>query len=124
MLGRLIPRRPTLVGVLFGGAMFGGAMALGCGCGATGGTPGPSAAQQAFLAAVHAEDPTVGQLRSDPQLLRLGSAACAGFASGASFFSLADTMAVGDGGLPSTDLGTVIKAAAEQLCPLYRSRVS
>jgi len=41
-----------------------------------------------------------------------------------SFFSLADTMAVDDGHLPATDLGTVIEAAARHLCPRYRSRVS
>ena len=80
--------------------------------------------EQAFLYAVHRQDPTVNQRRSDTELLRLGSAACAGFASGVSFFSLADTMAVNDGGLPTSDLGTVITAAAEDLCSRYRARVS
>jgi hypothetical protein len=104
-------------------AVLGGA-ALGGACGPTARTPTLTAAQSAFLAAVHEQDPAIHELRSDPQLLRLGSAACAGFASGVSFFSLADTMAVNDGQLPTADLGSVITAAAEHLCPRYRSRVS
>jgi hypothetical protein len=94
-----------------------------CGCGGSG-SAGAAQADQAFLVAVHQQDPTVNQLRSDTQLLRLGSAACAGFAAGVSFFSLADTMAVNDGDLPPAVLGTVIKTAGERLCPRYRSRVT
>jgi hypothetical protein len=94
------------------------------GCGPARRAPQTAGAQQAFLVSVHQQDPSVAQLRSDPQLLRLGSAACAGFASGVSFFSLADTMAVNDAHLPTPDLGAVITAAAEHLCPRYRSRVS
>jgi hypothetical protein len=94
------------------------------GCGPTERTAVPSAAAVAFLSAVHEQHPAIHELRSDAQLLRLGSAACAGFASGVSFFSLADTMAVHDGQLPTADLGSVIEAAAQHLCPRYRSRVS
>jgi hypothetical protein len=105
-------------------ALFGVAVFLIGGCGSAGSAPQTAGAQRAFLVSVHEQDPSVQQLRSDPQLLRLGSAACAGFASGVSFFSLADTMAVNDAQLPTPDLGTIIKAAAEDLCPRYRSRVS
>ncbi len=107
-------------GVALALALVGAAAVGGCGSSAS----APTAAQTAFLAAVHEQVPAIHQLRSDPQLLRLGSAACAGFASGVSFFSLADTMAVNDGQLPTADLGSVIEAAAEHLCPRYRSRVS
>jgi hypothetical protein len=96
---------------------------LGSGCGArsTGASP---ARRQAFLDAVHLQVPLINQVRSDTSLLRLGAAACAGFASGVSFYSLADTMAVNDGDLAASDLGTVIKSAADTLCPSYRARVS
>jgi Protein of unknown function (DUF732) len=99
------------------------ALVIAAGCGGSGSATAAQA-DRAFLLTVHQQDPTVNQVRSDTQLLRLGSAACAAFASGASFFSLADTMAVNDGGLPDEVLGTVIKAAGEELCPRYRSRVS
>jgi hypothetical protein len=95
-----------------------------CSCGAGSSSSAGAAADQAFLDTLHQQDPTINQLRSDTQLLRLGSAACAAFAAHVSFFSLADTMAVNDGNLPPTVLGTVIKTAGENLCPKYRSRVA
>jgi hypothetical protein len=79
--------------------------------------------QQAYLAQVHDQDPTISQVRTDVQLIRLGSAACSGFAAGVSFEALADHMALEDGNFPTEDLGTVITAAAEHLCPKYSSLV-
>jgi hypothetical protein len=101
------------------------AVGLACGaCGSSAPSARQEAAQRAFLAAVIDEIPAVTALRTETQLLRLGSAACAGFSSGVSFETLADTLAVNDGALPTVDLGTVITAAAEHLCPSYRSRVT
>jgi hypothetical protein len=117
--------RPLAVALAcLGGAVLTGAAVLLGGCGPAGRAPETAGIQRQFLVAVHEQDPAVQQLRSDTQLLRLGSAACAGFAAGVSFFSLADTMAVNDAQLPTPDLGAIIKAAAEDLCPRYRSRVS
>jgi hypothetical protein len=101
------------------------AMLLGvAACGPTSSGTASPAARRAFLSAVHGQDPTVNAVRTDTQLVRLGSAACSGFSAGVSFYSLADTLAVNDGNLPASDLGTVIAAAAEHLCPRYRSRVT
>ncbi len=94
------------------------------GCGPTSTSPAERAAERSFVATLHSDDPTVNEVRSDTQLLRMGAAACSGFAAGVSFYSLADNMAVHDGNLPIAVLGDVITAAAEDLCPRYRSRVS
>ncbi len=109
-------RVPVLVFVVVAGAVLGG-------CGSSGPSPAEQAARQAFLAEVYTDDPSVGTYRSDTQLVLLGSAACDGFASGVSFQDLADHMALSDGSLPTADLGAVITAAAEHLCPAYASRV-
>jgi hypothetical protein len=88
-------------------------------------SPG-SPSDQAYLGEVHSAVPGIGTLRSDTQLVRLGHAACDGFAAGASFQELADRLVVEEGSksLPSEDLGAVITAAADNFCPQYRGRVS
>lgn len=85
-----------------------------------------SAADQAFLGAVHVQAPDITTYRSDVALVRLGHAACDAFRSGASYQELADRMALLEGSnpLPSQDLGAVISAAAQSYCPQYRGRVS
>lgn len=85
-----------------------------------------SPSDQAYLGEVLSAVPGVGALRSDTQLVRLGHAACDGFAAGASFQQLADRLSVEEGSksLPSEDLGAVITAAADNFCPQYRGRVS
>ncbi len=94
------------------------AVALG-GCG---GRSGPSpAAADAFLGAVHTADPAVNQVRSDRALLRLGEAVCAELSSGASFQTVADRLLTS--GLPTGDIGALLSAAADDLCPRYRGRV-
>lgn len=93
-------------------------------------SPSPSApdspSDQAYLGEVHSAVPGIATLRSDTQLVRLGHAACDGFAAGASFQQLADRLSVEEGSrsLPSEDLGAVITAAADSFCPKYRDRVS
>ena len=94
-------------------------------CSGSGGSAS-SATDQAYLAEVHGAAPGIGAERSDTQLLRLGHAACDGFAAGASYQQLADRLALEEGSraLPTEDLGAVITAAADNFCPRYRSRVS
>lgn len=98
-------------------------VAAGCGSGSSAAT---RAADSAYLSEVHDSAPEIGSYRSDTQLVRLGHAACDGFASGASYVELADRLALVEGSkrLPSQDLGAVITAAADNYCPKYRSRVS
>lgn len=95
------------------------------GCG-SGSSPASRAADSAYLSEVHDSAPQIGSFRSDTQLIRLGHAACDGFASGASYVELADRLALVEGSkpLPSEDLGAVITAAADNYCPKFRARVS
>ncbi|HEY3809952.1 MAG TPA: DUF732 domain-containing protein [Acidimicrobiales bacterium] len=98
------------------------AAAAGCGGGTASGT---SAADSAFLSAVHLNAPDVASYRNDVQLTRLGHAACDGFRSGASFQQLADRLVLLEGTkpLPSADLGAVIEAAVPAYCPQFQDRV-
>jgi hypothetical protein len=96
------------------------------GCGAGGSSPASTAADAAFISAVHLSAPDVNTYRTDTQLIRLGHAACDGFDSGASYQQLADRMTLQEGSnpLPSEDLGAVITAAADAYCPKFRGQVS
>ncbi|HET9690248.1 MAG TPA: DUF732 domain-containing protein [Acidimicrobiales bacterium] len=97
-------------------------VAVGCG----GPPPAPSAADAAFLSAVHTGAPDIASYRSDAALVRLGHAACDGFRSGVSYTTLADRLALLQGShtLPSDDLGTVITAAVQAYCPQYAGKVA
>jgi hypothetical protein len=94
------------------------------GCGS-----GPSAStnrqDQQFVDSVVSAAPDVGRYRSDTQLIRLGQAACEGFASGVSYEQLADRLALSEGAnpLPSEDLGAVITSAVQSFCPKYENLV-
>jgi Protein of unknown function (DUF732) len=96
---------------------------LGCG-------GGPSAAtshqDQQFVDSVLSAAPDIGHYRNDTQLIRLGRAACEGFASGVSYEQLADRLALSEGSnpLPSEDLGTVITSAVQSFCPKYEDLVN
>ena len=95
------------------------------GCG--GGSSGASAsANSDFLSAVHLAAPDIASYRNDTQLVRLGRAACDDFRSGVSYQQLADRLVLQEGRnpLPSQDLGAVITAAADSLCPQFRGEVS
>ncbi len=88
--------------------------------GACSGSSGPPpAATQAFLQVVHAAYPSVNQQRSDESLVRLGEAACAEFSSGASFVAVAGQLQ--SSGLAPEELGTLLTAAVDDLCPKYRA---
>ncbi|MHB1930556.1 MAG: DUF732 domain-containing protein, partial [Acidimicrobiales bacterium] len=90
---------------------------------ACGGSTGPgAAATAAFLQAIHTADPTVNQQRPDQALVRLGEAACADFSSGASFTAVAEQLQSGPTGLTPEDIGSLLIAAVDDLCPTYRSQ--
>jgi hypothetical protein len=92
-------------------------------CGHGGGAP--SAADSAFVSQVTASAPDINTYRSDTQLIRLGHVACDDFSAGASYQETADRMALEEGShaLPSEELGAVITAAVNALCPKYRGVV-
>lgn len=93
----------------------GGAILVGCGSGS--GTGSGSA--PAFLQQVHARAPDIGNYRSDSDLVKLGRAVCNELAAGASREQVADRQAGSSKALPSEDLGAVITAATQTLCPKY-----
>jgi hypothetical protein len=104
--------------------MLGVLAAAVAGCGTSKPSGAQLAVQQAFLGQVHDAVPNINGVRSDAGLIRLGQATCTGFASGESFQSLADRISGEDDNLPLSDLGTVMTAAAEHLCPKYSNLVS
>ena len=97
---------------------------LGGACHSSTGAAGP--VDQAYLAEVHAAAPDINAVRSDTQLVRLGHAVCDDFRARASYQEVADRLSItaGSDRLPSSDLGAVITAAADNYCPQYRSLVS
>ena len=92
------------------------------GCGG-GSRPASEQADRSFLAVVHQNAPDVGTYRSDSQILELGHAVCGDLSSGATLLQVADRIATVDAAnpLPSVDLGSVMSAAGEVLCPKYAS---
>jgi hypothetical protein len=132
MTATAAPRAPTLDAVRAGAGVswscrarwaLAGVVVLACGACGGGGASASSAADQAFLSAVHLAAPDVATYRSDVQLTRLGHAACDGFRSGASFQQLADRLVLLEGSnpVPTADLGAVIDAATDAYCPQFRS---
>jgi hypothetical protein len=97
----------------------------GSGCGGGAHSAAQRQAEGVFVSQVHAAAPDVGGYRSDAQLVRLGHAACDGFRSGVSYQQLADRLELTEGPnpLPAEDLGAVISAAVNELCPQYRSQL-
>lgn len=83
-----------------------------------------SQADQGFLSQVENAQPSITNIRSATQLVRLGHAVCSDFAAGASYQETADRLSLdtGAGSLPSQDLGTVIQAASQFYCPQYQSK--
>jgi len=77
---------------------------------------------QAFLNEVHTAAPDIAGYRGDPQLVSLGEAVCADFESGATAQQVGDRVPLYEGqpALPPADLGAVMAAAVDQLCPKYR----
>ncbi|MGC8628439.1 MAG: DUF732 domain-containing protein [Acidimicrobiales bacterium] len=77
--------------------------------------------EQAFLDEVHGAAPDIAGYRSNSQLVSLGEAVCTDFQSGATVQQVADRVPLYEGqpALPSDDLGAVMAAAVDQLCPKY-----
>lgn len=87
------------------------------------GAPGPlaSARDQAFLNEVHGAAPDIASYRSNSQLVGLGEAVCTDFQSGATAQEVGDRIPLYEGrpSLPPGDLGAVMTAAVDRLCPKY-----
>jgi hypothetical protein len=92
-------------------------------CGSSGPSAAQKAAQQAYLGQILDAVPSLNQLRTTGQLVNLGDAVCSGFAAGENYPTLADRIALNDGDLSTSDLGTIITAAAQNLCPKYSAQV-
>ena len=104
--------------------MFAAAAGLTLGaCGSGASSAATSQDQSAYLAAVAVAAPDISTYRNATQLIRMGNAACDGFASGAGYEEVADRLALEQGSdpLPTADLGAVISTAATTLCSKYRS---
>ncbi|SRR5579875_1505360 len=95
-------------------------VAVGCGGG------GSTQASQSFVARVHQLAPDVNGYASDAGLVELGRAVCYDLSSGASAQQVADRVGYEGAGarLPSADLGAVMQAATETLCPRFAGMFS
>jgi hypothetical protein len=89
------------------------------GCGSDASTS-PGAAQ-AFVNSIYSQAPDIAGYRTGPQLISLGQAICADLESGASVEEVGDRVPLleGDDPLPPDDLGVVISAAVNELCPKF-----
>ena len=104
--------------ILFvGGVLLGGWLVAACG-----GSGAPSPNQQAFLTAVHQQAPDIGSYRSDSRVAALGHAVCNDLAAGVSVSDIASRLSSST--LPTPDLGAVMTAASQVLCPKYASAFS
>jgi hypothetical protein len=92
-------------------------------CGSSGPSAAVKAARQAYLSQILDSVPSLNQLRTNTQLVNLGDAVCSGFAAGESYPTLAERISLNDGDLTTSDLGTIITSAAQNLCPKYSARV-
>ncbi len=79
------------------------------------------AAAQAFVNSVYSQAPDIGGYRTGPQLLSLGQAICTDLESGATVEEVGDRVPLLEGNepLPPDDLGVVISAAVNELCPKF-----
>jgi Protein of unknown function (DUF732) len=107
-----------MAAVLMGAMLAGSAMLTGCGSSRA--TTSPKA-DQAFLNSVYSQAPDIGSYRSSSQLLSLGQVVCSDLESGASVQEVGDRVPIDEGtvSLPPGDLGIVISAAVDQLCPQF-----
>lgn len=103
--------------VVLGGALSG--PLAGCG-----GHPAANPkADQAFLNSVYSNAPDISSYRNGKQLVSLGQVICGDFESGASMLEVSDRVPLIEGNvlLPPGDLGVVISAAVDELCPQFKS---
>jgi hypothetical protein len=80
-------------------------------------------ADQAFVNSVYSQAPDIGGYRTGSQLLSLGQAICADLESGATVEEVGDRIPLLEGSspLPPDDLGVVIAAAVNELCPKFHA---
>ena len=116
---RPVPRRRLVAAATVTGLLLAGCAVL-AGCGGSQPTASPKE-DQAFLNSVYSQAPDIGTYRSGSQLLSLGQAVCVDFESGASLEEVGDRVPIDEGNvaLPPGDLGVVISAAVDQLCPRF-----
>ena len=78
--------------------------------------------QKAFLDSVYSQAPGIGSYRTGLQLVSLWQAICGDLESGASVQELGDRLPLVEGNvtLPPGDLGVVISAAVDVMCPKFR----
>jgi hypothetical protein len=100
--------------LLMGGAAVGAWAMAGCGASST-----ATANQQAFLAAVHQQAPDIGNYFSDSRVAALGQAVCNDLGANVSVSDIAARLS--SSSLPTPDLGAVMTAASQDLCPKYAS---
>lgn len=114
---RPVPKRGLVAAVLIGAVLIGSVLA---GCGGSRSPISPKA-DQAFLNSVYSQAPDIGSYRSGPQLVSLGQVVCGDLGSGASVEEVGDRVPIDEGNvaLPPGDLGVVISAAVDQLCPRF-----
>jgi Protein of unknown function (DUF732) len=107
-----VPRRGLVAVILLAFVL------AGCGAGRTAASP---KADQAFLNSVYSEAPDIGSYRSGSQLVSLGQVVCGDLESGASVQEVGDRVPLVEGNvsLPPGDLGVVIAAAVNELCPRF-----
>jgi hypothetical protein len=93
------------------------------GCGST--KPLDPAMAKKFLSSVYTQAPDIGSYRTSTQLLSLGQAVCDDLRAGASVQQLGDRLPLTEGSvaLPPADLGLVISAAVQDICPEYQAKV-
>jgi Protein of unknown function (DUF732) len=89
---------------------------------ACGATAESKVTQQDFLAVLHQQAPDVGGYRTDSQAVALGQAVCNDLAAGVTVSEISSRLRSST--LPSPDLGAVMSAASQVLCPKYASAFS
>ena len=94
----------------------------GCGTSAVG--AGRAKADGEFLDSVYSQATDIRAYRTGAQLVSLGQAVCADLSSGASVQEIGDRVLEGGETLSPADLGAVISAAVNVLCPKFRGALN
>lgn len=90
-----------------------------CACG---GATVSSQARQAFLNSLYSQVPGISSYRSGDQLVNMAQAICSELSAGATVGEAADRAQLVQGSvpLPTYDLGMLMAAAVDQICPQFR----
>jgi hypothetical protein len=84
-----------------------------------------SAAERRFVEGVHQSTTDVGRFRTDSQLVKLGHATCDDLRAHAGLQQIADILeATGSPSLPPGEVGAIMSAAEDDLCPAYAGRLN